>query len=301
MENNQRRLTLSIGLVVIALLGGLIVLLHHQAEDTTTFSETRAWKHLKAQLALGPRTPGSKAHAQVIEYISRQLEKSGWEVEIQESESMGHIIKNIVAKRGTSGPWVIFGAHYDSRLFADQDENGSNQSEPVPGANDGASGVAVLLEMARVIPADSDQQVWLVFFDAEDQGHIEGWEWILGSRCFVDTLTAKPDAVVIIDMIGDSDLNIYREKSSDPGLTDDIWQTAETLGYSGQFINEDKYSILDDHLPFLEAGIPAIDIIDFDYPYWHTLKDTREKVSPESLSIVGNTLLTWLSNQTAAK
>ena len=301
MKNNRRRLLLSIGLVVIALIGGLVVLLQYLDKDTTTFSETRAMKHLTAQMAFGPRTPGSKAHARVIEYISRQLEKSGWEVEIQESVSMGHIIKNIVAKRGTTGPWIIFGAHYDSRLLADQDENGSDQSQPVPGANDGASGVAVLLEMAKVIPADSNQQVWLVFFDAEDQGRIEGWEWILGSRCFVDTMTSNPDAVVVIDMIGDRDLNIYREKTSDQGLTEDIWQTAESLGYAGQFINEEKYSILDDHLPFLEAGIPAIDIIDFDYPYWHTLEDTRDKVSPESLSIVGNTLLTWLSNQTAVK
>lgn len=301
MRNNRKGLILSFGLVVIALLAGLIVLLQHQAEETAPFSRARAWKHLTAQLAMGPRTPGSKAHAQVIEYISRELEKSGWDVEIQESESMGHIIKNIVAKRGSTGPWVIFGAHYDSRLYADQDENGSHQLKPVPGANDGASGVAVLLEMARVMPDDPDQQVWLVFFDAEDQGRLSGWDWILGSRCFVDSLTAKPDAVVVIDMIGDSDLNIYREKSSDPGITDSIWQTAESLGYADQFVDEEKYSILDDHLPFLEAGISAIDIIDFDYPYWHTLEDTRDKLSSESLAIVGNTLLTWLSSDNLEK
>jgi hypothetical protein len=102
-------------------------------------------------------------------------------------------------------------------------------------------------------------------------------------------------------MIGESDLNIYREKSSDKAITDSIWETAANLGYSKQFINEEKYSILDDHQPFLELGIPAIDIIDFDYPYWHTLSDTQENISSESLAIVGNTLITWLEGDLGLK
>jgi Zn-dependent M28 family amino/carboxypeptidase len=166
----------------------------------------------------------------------------------------------------------------------------------VPAANDGASGVAVLLELARTLP-EGEVPVWLVFFDAEDNGRIEGWDWILGSREFVANNPIRPQAVVIVDMIGDADLNIYKEQNSDPALTNAIWAVARDLGYGDRFLPEYKYSILDDHTPFLEAGIPAVDIIDFDYPYYHTLEDTPDKVSPQSLEIVGKTLWTWLSRQ----
>ncbi|MBP9041814.1 MAG: M28 family peptidase, partial [Anaerolineaceae bacterium] len=148
---------------------------------------------------------------------------------------------------------------------------------------------------ARVIPQDINKEIWLVFFDAEDQGRLPGWDWILGSRAFVQELVGKPDAVVVIDMIGDSDLNIYREMASDQSLTDEIWETAANLGFSGTFIDENKYSILDDHVPFIDAGIPAIDIIDIEYDYWHTSEDTADKVSLRSLEIIGMTLLTWLN------
>jgi Zn-dependent M28 family amino/carboxypeptidase len=134
----------------------------------------------------------------------------------------------------------------------------------------------------------------LVFFDGEDNGHIPGWDWILGSRGFVSTLEDKPDEVVIVDMIGDSDLNIYWEKNSDPNLSMQIWDIAARLGYANQFIPSEKHKILDDHLPFLEVGIPSIDIIDFDYPHWHTTGDTVDKISAESLTVVGETLRQWL-------
>ena len=282
-------LALGITLLVIGLSG-------QPGEDDLVFNEKRAWQHLINQLEFGPRTPGSDAHEKEVAYIQRELLKAGWTVEVQETQHLGISIKNIIAKRGSGTPWIIFGAHYDSRFVANQDADVINQTLPVPGANDGASGVAVLLEMARVLPKEDDKQVWLVFFDAEDQGRIEGWDWILGSKAFVASLDGKPDAVVVIDMIGDTDLNIYREQSSDQTITDAIWQTAANLGYENSFINEVKYNILDDHLPFLEAGIPAIDIIDFDYPYWHTTLDTADKISAQSLAIVGNTLLSWLEN-----
>ncbi len=134
----------------------------------------------------------------------------------------------------------------------------------------------------------------LVFFDAEDQGRLPGWEWILGSRAYVNSLQEKPDAAVIIDMIGDEDLNVFREEKSDDTLTTELWGIADQLGYGENFIDEEKYSILDDHIPFLEAGIPAVDIIDFDYPYWHTSQDSSDKVSPESLKVIGNILVSWL-------
>jgi Zn-dependent M28 family amino/carboxypeptidase len=98
-------------------------------------------------------------------------------------------------------------------------------------------------------------------------------------------------------MIGDADLNIYLEKNSNPELSAEIWAQAAALGYDEYFINEEKFSMLDDHTPFLENGIPAVDIIDFDYPYWHTTEDTANKVSVESLQIVGDTMLAWLSSK----
>ena len=110
--------------------------------------------------------------------------------------------------------------------------------------------------------------------------------------------TLDPQAVVIVDMIGDADLNIYKEYNSNPELTNEIWDVAKSLGYEDKFIPDHKHSMTDDHTPFLEAGMPAIDIIDFDYPYWHTTQDTVDKVSGESLEIVGKTLWTWATQQT---
>ncbi|MBA4385654.1 MAG: hypothetical protein C0410_13025 [Anaerolinea sp.] len=300
MKIKTRRI-IAVGLLILLIVVAFVILRIPKNDSPQTFNADRAWQDVLAQLAMGPRTPGSEAHQQIVEYIINELETTGWKVEIQQTERLGHPIQNIIAKRGSGSPWIIFGAHYDSRFVADQDPVAANQSLPVPGANDGASGVAVLLEMARVLPKASDKEIWLVFFDAEDQGRIDGWDWILGSSAFAESLTTKPNAVVIIDMIGDSDLNIFREKSSDKAITDSIWRTAASLGYSDQFINEEKYSILDDHQPFLELGIPAIDIIDFDYPYWHTISDTQENVSQNSLAIVGNTLMSWLEGDLGLK
>jgi len=259
------------------------------------FDAQRAYADVELQAALGPRIPGSQAHAQVIDWMQSELSENGWAVELQSAVYMNQQVTNVIAKRGTGQtPWVIIGAHYDSRFAADRDPDSSRKSDPVPGANDGASGVAVLMELSRVLPNHPDKQIWLVFFDAEDQGDIPGWDWILGSRAFVESLSGRPDSVIIIDMIGDADLNIYKERNSDPGLTDEIWQTAAEQGYTGMFIPEYGFSILDDHTPFLEKGLRAIDIIDFNYPYWHTVEDTPDKVSAQSLRAVGDTLLRWL-------
>jgi Zn-dependent M28 family amino/carboxypeptidase len=261
------------------------------------FDGQRALRDIEAQLKLGPRTIGSEAHAKAVDWMVAGLKSSGWAVEVQETPRAGAKIRNVVARRGEGRPWIILGAHFDSRFRADQDPDPRKRTLPVQGANDGASGVAVLMELARTIPKDLKKQVCLVFLDAEDNGEIEGWDWILGSEAYAARLTGKPDAVVIIDMIGDADLNIYRELYSDSGLTDEIWGTAARLKIP-QFINEPKYRITDDHLPFLARGIRAADIIDFDYPYWHTAADTLDKVSAASLQAVGDVLLAWL---TAAK
>ena len=258
-----------------------------------SFDSSRAYADVQTQVDFGPRTPESEGHAQIRKWMRAELESAGWLVEVHESERMGHPIYNIIAKRNDDEPQIILGAHYDTRFFADNDPDPANHTQPVPGANDGASGVALLLELARSLP-DETVPVWLVFFDTEDNGRIEGWDWILGSRAFAEEIPVRPEAVVIVDMIGDADLNIYLERNSNNVIRAEIWSTAERLGYSEQFINVEKHSMLDDHTPFLEAGLPAVDIIDFDYPYWHTVQDTPDKVSAESLQAVGETLWHWI-------
>jgi len=260
------------------------------------FDGNRAYADVQTQVDMGPRTPGSQGHAKVREWMRTELESAGWMVEVHESEQLGHPIYNVIAKRSEESPQVILGAHYDTRFIADHDPDESKRNEPVPGANDGASGVAVLLELARTLPEDTPA-TWLVFFDTEDNGRIEGWDWILGSRAFVEEIPVNPRAVVIVDMIGDIDLNIHYEMNSNLVLREEIWKTAEQLGYGNVFIQTERHSMLDDHTPFLEKDIPAVDIIDFDYPYWHTTADTSDKVSAESLKAVGDTLWHWLAEQ----
>lgn len=309
LQNRRLFLYLFLGLVAVIVVAILIRFKPADTRDVVSedpfgfvFDGERALRDVEYQVALGPRVPGSVAHSQILDWIKGQLEQSGWETQIQEAQVMGHSISNVVGQLEGGGQWIVLGAHFDSRLLADRDPVIENRAKPVPGANDGASGVAVLLELARIWPNNRLElngnqdapDIWLVFFDAEDNGDILGWDWILGSRAFVSQLSNQPDAVVIIDMIGDANLNIYKEKHSTPGLVEEIWGQADDLGYGMYFLSEYKYRILDDHIPFLEAGIPAVDLIDFDYPYWHTLADTPDKVSASSLNIVGSTLLAWL-------
>jgi Zn-dependent M28 family amino/carboxypeptidase len=279
------------------------------AQIPREFNGTAALRDVEYQVSLGPRLPGSQAHRQAGDWIVKELQAAGWQVEVQETvfdsgTGIRQPVRNIIAKWGDQDarPWLVLGAHYDTRLKADKDPDHAKRGQPVPGANDGASGVAALLELGRVLPGHADdlryKQVWLLFIDAEDNGHLPGWDWILGSKAFVASLTSKPDAAVILDMIGDADLNVYMEKNSDAALTKEIWDTAARLGYGDKIISQPKYQILDDHLPFLQAGIPAVDMIDFDYPAWHTTSDTPDKVSAQSLEVIGRTLLAWLTTAT---
>jgi Zn-dependent M28 family amino/carboxypeptidase len=232
----------------------------------------------------------------MIDWLQSSLISAGWQVSIQTGEYQSVPITNVIAHQGSKSPSIIFGAHYDTRLYADKDPNPSQRLNPVPGANDGASGVAVLLEIARVLPDNLSQELWLVMFDAEDNGNITGWDWILGSRYFVENLKNRPEAMVLVDMVGDRDLQLYHERYSDQKLTSSIWATAQKLGYDDIFIPREGYAILDDHIPFVEIGVPSVNVIDFDYPYHHTIEDTIDKVSATSLKIVGETLLVWLED-----
>jgi len=261
-----------------------------------SFDGDRALRDVAHQVEMGPRFPGSEGHKEVRLWIKNALAEAGWTVEIPETIYAGRQVYNIEAVQHEQLEgllWVIIGAHYDTRMTADHDPDPEKRSEPVLGANDGASGVAVLLELARILPSDLDVNLSLVFFDAEDNGGIEGWDWILGSRSYVEGLNSYPDQVVIVDMVGDADQQIYLEKSSDPVLAAEIWQIAEQMNIN-TFVQEAKYHIIDDHTPFLEKGIPSVDIIDFEYAYWHTTQDTLDKVDSTSLKNVGDVLLEWL-------
>lgn len=281
------RLILFAFLAVLFLVGEII------PSRSIPFNGPRAFLDVQVQVAYGPRTPGSIAHDQVVDYVISELLNVGWQIKLQELTWNGFLIRNIIAfrKNETMSPEILLGTHYDTRFYSDQD-SGENISLPVPGANDGASGVAVLLELARTLPQDT-VSVWLVFFDGEDNGKIKGRDWSMGSHAFVADLSLFPRSVVIVDMIGDTDLDVYYEVNSDPGISNEIWTLADELGFH-EFLPQVGYSMIDDHTPFVEAGIPTALIIDFNYPYWHTVNDTIDKVSPDSLYIVGATLWTWI-------
>jgi Zn-dependent M28 family amino/carboxypeptidase len=307
--STRQPITLSSPAALLPVSSPTVTLLAPTPSQTPTtepqaFDGQKAWNDVDYQVSLGARTPQSPAHQQVENWIVNEISSAGWQAELQNDTVMEHPVHNIIAKYGQGRPWVIVAAHYDSRIKADQDPDPQKRNQPVPAANDGASGVAVLLELARVLPAQISanggtstpgyRQIWLVFLDAEDNGDIPGWDWILGSKSFVSSLQDKPDAAVVIDMIGDANLDIYKELNSNPQLTGQIWEQAKRLGYSQYFIPQPKFRMLDDHIPFIDAGIPAVDVIDFDYPYWHTTADTADKVSAQSLKIVGDTLMAWI-------
>ncbi len=263
------------------------------------FDGARAFAHVEAQMAFGPRPTGSEAAQQTAAYILAELERMGWITERQPFEYQGVAAQNLIGRAGSEGgPVLLVGAHYDTRRRADRDP--ANPDQPVPGANDGASGVAVLLELARVLNLMAvDGEVWLVFFDAEDNGGLDGWDWIAGSTYFAGNLSVTPEYLILVDMIGDADQALYYERNSDVVLMQHLWEIAANMGYGEYFIPAVNHSILDDHIPFLQRGIPAIDIIDFDYPYWHTTQDTVDKVSPDSLERVGRVIERFLESGAA--
>jgi glutaminyl-peptide cyclotransferase len=268
-------------------------------QDRGAFDGERAYADVLAQMELGPRVTGSPAGVAAGDLIAKQLEAAGWRAEFQPLEYMGVPARNVIGKANIGvGSIIILGAHYDSRRRADQDPQ--NSEAPVPGANDGASGVAVLLELARSLNQEAvPHEIWLAFFDAEDNGNLDGWDWIIGSRYMADNLTVEPAAMILLDMIGDADQQIYYEGNSDMGLQAQLWSTAAELGYGQQFMPSVRYTMTDDHIPFRSRGIPSVDLIDFDYPYWHTTADTADKVSADSLERVGRTLEAYLETEGA--
>lgn len=258
-----------------------------------------SYEYLQLQMSFGPdRWPGTEGHRQTGDFITAELAELGWQVEIQPFTYNDVDVRNIIGKANIGrGPVIIIGAHYDTRRIADQTPGAIQDELSVPGAVDGASGVAVLLELARTINLDDvPREIWLAFFDAEDNGSggIPNWDWIAGSTYMANNLTVTPEAMVLVDMVGDADQQLYYEGNSDVELRERLWEIAAMLGHGDYFIPQLRHTMIDDHLPFARLGIPAVDIIDFDYPYWHTVEDTADKASPESLWRVGQTIEYWL-------
>ena len=273
-----------------------------------------ALQHVADQLAHGPRPTGSSGLLKAGDEIQSKLLSLGWKVEQDvHTLDMGSIqvlVRNLVARSG-EGPTVILGAHYDTRIWADRDPDPALREDEVPGANDGGSGTAVLLELARVISDHYvvNREIRLVFFDAEDNGNIEPWSqrpeslvggWIIGSSLYAANLDLESEDIqfmILVDMVGDMNQRFPQEVfslGSAPDLVEEIWDNAASLGFEDIFLPQSGSAIVDDHRPFIDRGIPAVDIIDLDYPFWHTTQDTLDKVSAESLERVGLVLQTLL-------
>ncbi|MBU0490520.1 MAG: M28 family peptidase [Chloroflexi bacterium] len=287
------------GIVIYALVRPLLTQTSAGGElaPASPFDGQRAYQDVLAQCDIGPRPAGSEGNARCAAYIIDQLRGAGWAVETQEFVYQGVQCRNVIAKAGPTGGdhIVLLGAHFDTRLYADHDPDQANWQQPVMGANDGASGVAVLLELARTLgPPPAERQVWLAFFDAEDNGQINGWPFCVGSSYMAEHLSQRPNTAIIVDMIGDADQQLHYERTSNQPLNGTIWDVAAKLGYDKWFVPQPRHSLWDDHTAFLRQGITAIDIIDFDYPYWHTVQDTADKVSPASLERVGRVLQAYI-------
>jgi glutaminyl-peptide cyclotransferase len=267
------------------------------------FKGERAFSFLKAQCDFGPRVPGSMAHQKCQEYLIKTLKANTPNVTTQAfSYTLGPLKQkqtgyNIIARfQPLKTPRLLLCAHWDSRPWADEDPVLANRQKPVPGANDGASGVAVLLHLAELIAAQpTSVGIDIVLFDAEDSGdHQHDRSWALGSAAFAREYARQfsPRFGILLDMIGDADLTLFKEANSAQharAVVDRIWSRAADLGI-GEFIAQVGYAVFDDHIPLLEAGIPCVDLIDFDYPYWHTVNDTPDKCSAASLEKIGRVL-----------
>jgi len=279
-----------------------------------SFDPARAFQFLHAQTSFGPRHPNSVGHERCLEYLEGTLSDLCDTVVLQPFTHPGYgetlRLTNVIARfRAELPARILLCAHWDTRPRADRDSSRARREEPILGANDGASGVAVLLELATLMKAAPPPVgVDIVLFDGEDYG-LEGDtdNYLLGSRHFVRMKPA--DYVVrfgiLLDMVGDAALELPREQFSDRyarDIVDLVWQHAAALGV-GEFLDAPGHDVLDDHVILNQAGIRTIDIIDFDYPdptnrYWHTHQDTPDKCSPQSLGAVGRVLTQVLYTQT---
>jgi len=275
-----------------------------------TFNGERAYRYLVHQVDFGPRVPGTKASAECRDFFYNHFTELGAHIDSQafsffDPYSQTDIpLVNVIAGikgDGEVSDGIVLMAHYDSRPRTDYAHDPKLKDEPIDGANDGASGVAVLMELGNLFaekapPCDVD----LVLVDGEDWGKPSDLDYyLLGSREFGRRgIREKYRFGIVIDLIGDSKQEIYREAYSERSnkmLNDAIWSAAARLGIT-TFRDTVKHTIIDDHLSLISAGVPSIDIIDFDYPYWHTEFDTPDKCSPAALENVGRVLAEVIYN-----
>ena len=280
--------------------------------DIPNFDSNKAFTYLVKQCEFGPRNPGSSGHLEFSNYLEAFLSELEGNLIVQEFiyiepiTNMERNGKNFIIQFNENAEYrLLLGAHWDTRSLSDQDEEIENQSLPVLGANDGASGTSVLMELATIISEKNPEiGIDIVFFDAEDGGFSGQPEtFALGSRFFAENLPiVKPNFAIIVDMVGDKNLSIPIERISyniAPEKVKEIWNLAEELSLPA-FKKTIDLEIYDDHVPLWEvAAIPAIDIIDFQYPnmfynHWHTQRDTPENCSPQSLGQVGNLLVNYI-------
>ncbi len=279
------------------------------------FDAQNAWNILIKQTDFGPRTVGSKAHALCQQFIFTEMQKYADSVWFQPFTEQGYnnqrlSMNNILASvNPRAKKRILFLTHWDCRPWADMDKDPKNHNTPILGANDAASGVAVLIEMARAMKSAPPQiGIDFLFVDGEDYGKEgDAKYYLLGSRYFAKNLPPgyNPEFGILLDMVGDSQLELKRERFSmqyAPDIVDLVWNTAFSMGVM-QFTNALETNLgSDDHIPLNEAGIKTIDIIDFAYPnssvnYWHTTQDTPEHCSSESLDAVGRVLLQVIYTQ----
>lgn len=266
----------------------------------------RALARAVHQVEAGPRIPGTPAHRAIAEWIAAECTRLGGTVERDAfvDSTLGHRMElvNIVAHFGPSGGRrLALLAHWDTRPHADQDPDAAHRDDPVPGANDAASGVSVLLEVAEAAHRTAPPSgVDLVFLDGEDQGSASAaQEFCLGSRHYAASFANSPDrrpaAAFLFDMVGDRDLGIWPEVESAQRATNLVALVLEAARATGarSFHDGPRHDVIDDHVPLLDAGIPAVDVIDFDYAAWHTHRDLPDQISAESLAEVSRVAL-WL-------
>lgn len=270
--------------------------------DVPEFDGGKAFAYLHAQTDFGPRAPNSIGHQKCLDYLTLELSRYAEKVTRQNFTHHGYndeVLKltNIFGSfNDTASDRILLLAHWDTRPRADEEKDASKRNQPILGANDGASGVAVLLEIARLLkqtlpPVGVD----ILFVDGEDYGKSRDLDsYFLGSRYFmkIKSQNYKPRYAILLDMVGYRELQIPMEQNSityAPEVVELIWSTAEKLGVT-QFVNVPGEEISDDHVPLNSGGIPTVDIIDFQYPFWHTTQDTPDKCSAESLETVGKVL-----------
>tara|TARA_B100001250_G_C19810340_1_gene795416 strand:+ start:2169 stop:3092 length:924 start_codon:yes stop_codon:yes gene_type:complete len=279
------------------------------------FDEDNAFSYLVAQCDFGPRNPGSDGYYACLNYLITELEQFADEIILQdfsyqeERYNNRYNLENIIARFNPDAEFqTIISAHWDTRPWADQEDARKDQNQPIIGANDGASGVAVLLELARIMGENPPPiGVNLVFFDGEDMGVPgENETYCQGSRYFAKNLPIpRPNEAINLDMVGDKQLVLPIERYSleyHPTLVRYLWDRAKEMGLDA-FIGRVDYAIYDDHIPLNEiAGIPSINIIDFKYPnsyanFWHTMNDVPENCSEESLGQVGDLMVDYIYNR----